>query len=460
MAETKKSASKESQENLLIVGGGITGLAAAYLAAKAHHNVTLIEAGDEFGGLLRTFPVGGTDLECFYHHFFTHDLELHWLLKELGLQDEIVYRKTTMGIYRNKRIFDFNSPQDLLAFHAIPFLDRIRFGLSSLVLSRFLHWEKWEHLPAIDWFYRYAGQQSTDAIWAPMLKIKFGPFYDQVPAAWMIGRLRQRMGSREGREEMLGYLEGSLSVLCKTLVARLRTLEVRLHTNTPAKRLEMSKGQLTAVYSTDKKFEAQKVLFTIPTSSLHPLLTDTDERFSNQLKAIRYCGALCAVLVSKQPVSHIYWLNVADPGFPFGGVIEHTNFIDPEKYQKKHIVYLSRYFSADEEIASQGDETIKEQMLSGLRSLNPGFPGTNREDIFIFRTDTAATVCDLHFSRKIPQCKTPIKNMYIASMPHIYPDERSCNNSIRIASEACKVMELNCPTIPHGPSLSGQVAMA
>jgi len=167
---------KETQKSLLIIGGGITGLAAAFLAAKAHHKVTLIEASDRFGGLLKTFPIGGTKLEHFYHHFFTHDLELRWLLKELYLQDEIFYRKATMGIYRNQNIFDFNSPQDLLAFNAIPLVDRMRFGLSSLLMSKFLHWEKWEQVPALEWFYRYAGKQSTESIWAPMLKVKFGPF--------------------------------------------------------------------------------------------------------------------------------------------------------------------------------------------------------------------------------------------------------------------------------------------
>lgn len=451
---------KETKKNLLIIGGGITGLAAAYLAARAHHRVTLIEAGDRFGGLLKTFSIGGTTLERFYHHFFTHDRELRWLLNELNLQDGILYRKATMGIYRNKDFFDFNSPRDLLAFNAIPLVDRMRFGLSSILMSKFLHWEKWEEVPALEWFYRYAGKQCTESIWAPMLKVKFGPFYDQVPAAWMIGRLRQRVNSREGSEEVLGYLKGSLDVLCNTLVTRLRDMGAKLYTHMPVKKLEVHAKQLTAVYSTEKKFESQKFLFTIPTTSIYPLVKDSDEAFSRRLKEIHYCGAICTVFVSKQPLSHIYWLNVADPGFPFGGVIEHTNFIDPQHYHNKHIIYLSRYFSADEEIATQDDDTIKKQMLRALRTLNPRFLESNLEDIFIFRTDTAATVCDLNFSKKIPPCRTPINNMYIASMPHIYPDERSCNNSIRVAAEACKVMGLNCHDIPRGPSLSGQIAMA
>ena len=408
---------EETQKNLLIIGGGITGLAAAYLAAKANHKVTLIEASDRFGGLLRTFPVGGTDLECFYHHFFTHDLELHWLLNELDLQDKIFYHKTTMGIYRNKNIFDFNGPKDLLVFNAIPLLDRIRFGLSILLMGKFLHWEKWEQVHAIDWFYRYAGKQCTDSIWAPMLKIKFGPFYDQVPAAWMIGRLRQRMNSRIGKEEILGYIEGSFDVLCKALIDRLTNMGVKLHKNMPAEKLEVNKEQLTAVYSKVRKFEARNFLFTIPTTCIHLLIKNIDETFSSRLKEIQYCGAICTVLILKRPLSHIYWLNVADPGFPFGGIVEHTNFIDPEKYQNKHIIYLSRYFSANEEIASQDNETITRHMLSALRKIYPRFIESSLEDIFIFRTNTAATICDLHFSKKYLIAKRQLRICTLQACP-------------------------------------------
>jgi protoporphyrinogen oxidase len=450
---------QETRTKLLVIGGGITGLAAAYLAAKAGHAVTLLEAGERLGGLLRTFSVGGTRLECFYHHFFTHDLELHWLLQELNLADEARYRATTMGMYRNRTIFDFNGARDLLAFHPIPLHDRVRFGLSSLVMGKCLSWRSREGTAAIDWFYRFAGKQATDAIWAPLLKVKFGPYYDRVSAAWMIGRLRQRMNSRKGTDETLGYLRGSSEVLCRALSARLSAMGAVMHTNMPVTKLEIDGNTLTAVYSGNRKFESNRFLFTIPTTALQPLVKSFDAGFAAGLQEIEYCGAVCVVLVSKQPLSHIYWLNVADPGFPFGGVIEHTNFIDPGNYQNRHIVYLSRYYAASEEIAGQDDETVIGIMLQSLRRLRPSFREATLEDVFIFRTPTAATVCPVNFSKKIPACKTPIGNMYIAGMPHIYPDERSCNNAIRVAAQACRVMELNCPSIPRGPSLAGQVAM-
>ena len=198
----------------------------------------------------------------------------------------------------------------------------------------------------------------------------------------------------------------------------------------------------------------------MPTSAIHPLVKPVDAAFAGRLREVEYFGAVCVVLVLKRPLSRIYWLNVADEGFPFGGVIEHTNFIDPATYQNKHIVYLSRYFAAHEEIAALDEAAIKKHMLAALRRFNPRLDDAGMEDVLVFRTRTAANVCGLNFSKKIPRCTSPIKNMYLAGMPHIYPDERSCNNAVRVVAEACRVMELGCQEIPRGPTLAGKIAMA
>ena len=47
-----------------------------------------------------------------------------------------------------------------------------------------------------------------------------------------------------------------------------------------------------------------------------------------------------------------------------------------------------------------------------------------------------------------------IDNLYIANMMHVYPDERSVNNSIRLAAEACSVMGINSKFVPKGSSIS------
>jgi protoporphyrinogen oxidase len=442
--------------SVTILGGGISGLACAHLLAKNGVKVRVIEGSSQFGGLMNTFPIGGTRLEHFYHHFFTHDAEINWLLADLGLADKIAFRKTSMGVFRKGKAYDFNGPADLLKFSPIDWPGKIRFAATSLYLGRFAKWQDGEDIPALEWFYRYAGKSATDSLWRPLLEIKFGPYHDRVPIAWMIGRLSQRMQSRQAGEERLGYLEGSLYTLLERLLQRLQEAGVELISDAPVESLEITNGRLQAVQTPKGRFADGEFIATLPTTHLAPLLKQAGANsLASSLSEIDYFGAVCGILEMKKPLGRHYWLNVAEPGLPFGGIIEHTQFIDPEVYGGRHLAYLSRYFAKEEEIASMSEEAIRELFLGGVSKVYPHFRREDLTDFHLFRTRTAATVCDLQFSKRVPECRTEIGGLYLANMAHVYPDERSVNNSIRVACETLRVMGHDSSRVPKGRSLSG-----
>lgn len=447
-------------DHVVIVGGGMTGLSSAYFAARAGKKVTLIEANNEVGGLLNTFKIGDNQLEHFYHHFFTHDAELNWLLKELQIQNKIILKSSTMGVFNDGKIYDFNSPIDLLKFKPVTFIDKLMFGFSSIFLSRFSNWETNENISALDWLSKWAGKTAVKAIWEPMLNIKFGPYASKVPLTWMIGRLRQRLGSRNKGDEQLGYMEGSFQVIVDSLVAKLKKLGVEILVNSPVSKINIADQKVTSVTTTNGDITGDQFLFTIPGTVLAKLVKHNVPKLHKQLTDIEYFGAVCVILEMTKPLSHIYWLNIAEKGFPFGGVIEHTNFIGPENYGGKHIAYLSRYFADSEDIATMTNEEISASMISKLSEIYPNFTPADVTNTFVFKTNTAATVCDLNFSQKVPNCQSEIENLYLSNMSHIYPDERSTNNSVRIAAEACNTMGMDTSYVPRNNSLSGKIGFA
>ena len=428
--------------SLLIVGGGATGLAAAYIAAKRGEQVTLLEASNRVGGLLSTFDVGGTKLECFYHHFFTHDREINWLLDELNLSQDVHFVETKMGMYRKGKIHPFTTTKDLLLLPVLSLLDKFRFGLTSLFLTKQKNWEKYENISALDWFYKWAGKRVTETIWRPMLEIKFGEYAGQVPVAWMIGRMRQRLKSRSKGKEKLGYLKGSLQRLVDGLEKSLEELGVNVIKNTPMIEFIFENSKVVGVKTHRGEFRANKTLVTIPTICWSKLLPQEFYKYRKQLDQIEYFGAICAVIISKKPLSEIYWLNVGDPGFDFGGVIEQTNFLPPEEYQGLHITYLSRYATWRDPILTKSDREISTLFKEQLEIIFPDLENRGIQEIKIFRTKTAATVCDKNFSKKVPDYKAPIENLYVANMAHVYPDERSVNNSIQVALNVNSVLQI------------------
>jgi protoporphyrinogen oxidase len=449
---------QQQTDRIVVVGGGATGLAFAFLAAKAGQQVTVLEADHSFGGLLNTFSVGGGELERYYHHFFTHDLELNWLVEELGLSDRLFYKKTSMGIFRNGRMYPFNSPSDLLRIKPLSIWDKLRFGLTSIYLGKLANWRNYEHISCLKWLRKWAGKGSSDFLWAPLLSVKFGPYAGEVPLSWMIGRLRQRLNSRRGGDESLGYLQGSLQVLLDALLEQLKAMGVELVSGAPVQALHFKHHALHRIDTPLGSFSADRFVFTIPTVHLHQLVAPQYPAWAAELQKIAYFGAVCVILELNRPLTGVYWLNIADSSFPFGGVIEHTQFIDREQYGGSHIVYLSRYFATSEPIAKMDKEAIVELMLPFLSKINSEFDRSSWvENIHVFKTNTAATVCDLGFSSKVPRCQSPCKNLYVASMPHVYPDERSTNNAIRVAAETCRVMAIPTTLRPKTNSLAAQI---
>ena len=450
---------------VVVVGAGATGLSAAYLLARAGADVTVLEASSQPGGLLATIDIGSERrLECFYHHFFTHDAEIHWLLEQLGLSRHLRFHGTKMGVFREGRIFPFDGAKDLLKFTPIPFGSRIRFGLSSLLLAYRKGYSDCEEVAALPWFEKNCGLHATNAIWRPLLESKFGEAAPQVPLAWMAGRLRQRLRSRRVSSEQLGYLDGSLQRLVDGLVAALEDLGVKIHLGTPAERLAID-GQrkvVTGVEAGGQLHLADRVLATVPTPVLARLVEPHDADYASALNRIEYLGAICTVLSLKEPLSDVYWTNVTDRGYDFGGVIEHTNFIPASEYAGQHLVYLSRYLFANNPLWSMAEDEFLHRQLDQLKRMygRDLRPLVNRH--WIFRGRCAAPVPDTGFHGRIPQMQSSIANLLVANMAHVYPDERSVNNSIRVAAEAVRTMGFAdvAAEVPEGFSLAGKYGTA
>jgi oxygen-dependent protoporphyrinogen oxidase len=73
-----------------VVGGGITGLAAAYYLRRAGVPVTLVEAGDRLGGKIKTLALDGVPVEAGPDTFLSRVPFAVDLCRELGLGEELV----------------------------------------------------------------------------------------------------------------------------------------------------------------------------------------------------------------------------------------------------------------------------------------------------------------------------------------------------------------------------------
>jgi len=429
--------------NIGIVGGGIAGLTAAYRLGQAGHAVTVYEAGPEVGGQARTFPIAGTRLEVFYHHLFAGDREILNLIAELGLTGQMDWLESRQGFFHGGTIYDFGTPVSLLKFKPLNLLARLRAGLMLLFLMKYRNWRALEPVTAVDWVQRWGGQGAYNVIFGPLLRGKFGSSAHEVSMTWLWGKVHLRGASRsEGlQKERLGYMRGSFQVLLDALTSAIQAQGGAIHTATPVKRIVVQDGQATGVLHASRVTHHDAIIATVPSPAFLRLTPDLPEDYAAKLRWMRYQRALCLVLQLPRPLSHIYWLNISAPDIPFVGVIEQTNYIPPQVYNGKHIVYVTNYVAPDSDLYRLSKEELFACYLPHLQRINPAFAPDWVEESWLFRDEAGQPIVTCDYRAHIPDHFTPIRGLYLANTTQIYPEDRGMNYSVRLGNVIAEIVK-------------------
>ncbi len=422
-----------SKPTVAIIGGGFTGLTAALQLLDQGVRPIVLEQDNQPGGLAGSFDVNGVELEKFYHHWFKSDLHIHELVERLGLANEILYRKTKTGSYYANSLFRLSRPLDLLAYTPLSLIGRIRLGLLVFQARAVRDWRTIEDETASNWLLRMCGPEVYERVWKPLLNGKFGKYADEIGAVWMWNKLALRGGSRDkSGEEVLAYYKGGFAQLSKAMMARIiaRGGEVRLNTSVTGLTTEGNK--VTGVTTSAGPVTADSVLSTLPQPVFANIVAPhVDAAYVEKLRKIEYLGNVCMVLELKQSLSDTYWINVADPEFPFVGVIEHTNFEPTETYGGRHIVYLSKYLPTDTPMYGYNPSEMVDFALPHLQRMFPDFRRDWILDAHVFRSDYTQPIVKPGYSRLIPDALTPVDGLWQCSMAQIYPEDRGTNYAVR-----------------------------
>ena len=442
MSASMNRRSNAPRSPVVVIGGGFCGLAAAYELGQPGIRATVLEGDDDIGGLAGSFPTRGARIEKFYHHWFTSDVHVMRLIEELGQTDRILLRPTRTGVYYAHNFSKLSTPFDLLRFSPLPLLDRIRLGLLALRARRVKDWRSLEDRTAADWLRKLGGEQVYRIVWEPLLRGKFGDVAEEVAAVWFWNKLKLRGSSRgRGGEEQLAYYRGGFAALAETLSDAVRAKGGVIKTGAPAIRLRVEAGRVTGVVTPEGTIPADGV---IATPAL-PIIADLVEphvpgEYVERLRRIRYLANVCVVLELDRSLSDIYWLNVNDPSFPFVGVIEHTNFEPVSTYAGRHVVYLSKYLPDNDAVYRMSDREVVAFTLEHLRRMFPDIVDDWVLDAHVWRARYAQPIVECGYRNLIPDMRTPIENLFLATMAQIYPEDRGTNYAVRQGRETARAL--------------------
>ncbi len=432
---------------ICIVGGGFTGLTAAYELAQAGYRVTVLEKDAELGGLAGSFQVGDQTLEKFYHHWFTNDAHIMELVKRLDVEDRILIRQSRTGMYYAHNFFKLSSPSDVLRFTPLPFIDRLRLGLGVLKARRVTDWKQLESVTAKEWLVDMFGRKPYEVVWEPLLMGKFGDVFPEISAVWFWNKLKLRGGSRgKGGAENLAYYRGGFAALAERVAEEVRKLGGEIRTNTEVTSLEVRNGQLRQVNTTRGPVEADAAILTTPLPLAANLLEPvTSGAYAAKLRRIRYLSNVCLVLELDRSLSDLYWMNVNDPSFPFVAIIEHTNFEPVSTYGGRHIVYLSKYLPRTEKLFQMSDAELVEFSIAAIQRMFPAFSRDWMKAYHVWRADYSQPIIERNYGSLIPDVQTPIPNVFLSTMAQVYPEDRGTNYAVRGGMEIAATVKQKVP---------------
>lgn len=421
-----------SRGRVAVLGGGIAGLASAHFLVDSGFEVTLFESSDRFGGLGTFFDFEGHRFERFYHVMLPNDDALLSLVDTLGAAERVYWREASLGFLHAGNLYPLNGAIDLLRFGAVPIRDRIRLGLSALYATYVARPDRLDDVSVSEWLSRISGHRAFESFWRPLLILKFGEAYDQVPALWYWSRFNREKGTRK---EVKGYFRGGYSGLTELIVRTLRESGVRLHTNASVERVMLGQDGRPRLRVDGRTSDFDAVICSAPL----PVLASIAEGDALALplrgaaSAIEYQGVVNVVCVLRRSASPHYWQVVADENAPFDGIVESTKVIDIADTGGNHLVYLLNYVHRSDPLFEEDPDSIRERYVAAFLKLSWRVAQTDIRDTFVFRTPFVEPIYTLGYNRTKPPIELIPGRVYLCTSAQVYPDVTSWNSSVALA---------------------------
>jgi len=409
-------------KHCIILGAGLSGLAAADKLLNAGWKVTIIERAPFLGGLASSFEMEGEWIPKYYHHIVRHNTVTQRYLARYGCMENLSWKKVKVAIGVAGRFYNIQNPLDLLRFPNISLWGKLRFGLFGLYTIFFMNPHTIpDDLDAKTWLYTYCGKSATDYIWYNLYgRNKFNIPLERIAAKQFAHRLHEKevyddfMFPPKGLQPMIDGLEQDITKKGGIILKSTKLTHVDV---------------IRKIIKTEQQtLHAHAIINTIPLPELLKITMEFPEDYVAKVSKVHYCPVIGIVFATQELLNkNNYWLNIF--GEQVQVVMQHSWLID--KYKNK-ITWCVRYGGSEQDW-NKPDEQIKQEYLDCLRKF---FPSLNPVWVKVFREKYSEPVYEKDYTNYMPGIRTPLAGVYMAGIQVTFPKIRNQNTALESGEDA------------------------
>jgi oxygen-dependent protoporphyrinogen oxidase len=295
----------------LVIGGGISGLSAAYDLTRAGADCTILEKEARVGGVIETRIADGCTLECGPDSFLSAKPAALALIKELGLEADVIgsndHQRTTYILKHDALVALPEGVMMIVPTRVMPMVQSPLLSWATKIRMGLEYFRKpgeSRDRSVAEFVTDHFGQETLDYLAEPLLSGVYGgdpaqlsvgsvlPRFLQMEAKYgslVRGVLAGRSGATPGGP-LFRTLKGGLGTMVDALAARVKVCRADVDT------IERSVSGFR-VRAGGEWMEAEQVIVACPAWSAQRLVSGLDARLAELLGSIDYSSSLTLSLI-------------------------------------------------------------------------------------------------------------------------------------------------------------------
>ena len=372
-----------SANDIIILGGGLSGLSAGYTLTNAGRTVRVYEGDPVVGGLSKTIERNGFRFDLGGHRFFTNDQVVDAFVRDLMGQEMVTVDRSSKILLRDK-YFDY----PLRPLNAM-------FGLGIPTTARILSDYVWETAKRAvqkkvivsleDWVVSNFGRTMFTIYFKEYSEKVWGIDCSRISAAWVAQRIKGLSLAKAVKNAFFKFSGKDLATLTDTFTYpslgigrisdRLRDeIEKGGDVHTGAKVVQIAHGSFKVksitVSKQDRSFTvpAEEYISTIPLTALVNMLAPAPPAPVLEAAAkLRFRDlVIVAVMVDRERVTDQTWLYIPEQKIPFGRIHEPTNWSREMAPEGKSLLVMEYFSFRGDAVWTMSDDALADLTVDNL----------------------------------------------------------------------------------------------